>query len=158
MQQQQTPTDEEWLQVSVSILALCQLVGSTIYLQLMQLFSHAEGLSNTTAEEPREDEDQEIEDSDQDPENLETIWTDAIQGVEIFDPQEATDVRQEPENGQQSQPQSTFGGVIGSSSLHRQVIDQQGNIVMVCLQNVNAVCRVSDCFLLHETILGLIGL
>jgi hypothetical protein len=98
----------------------------------MQLFRRTENSSSTTVEESQSDDEQETGDSDQDPETLETIWTDAVQGVEIFDSQEGQDMRQEAESGQQIQSQTTSGGVIGSSSLHRQVIDPQGNIIMVC--------------------------
>lgn len=128
-QQQPTPTDEEWYQVNHGLLAFCAGCGLNDYSQLMQLFRRAEQSSATSAEELQNDDEQEMADSDQDPENLDSIWTSSVQGVDIFDSQEGQDLRQEPESGQQVQ--NTSGGVIGSSSLHHQVIDPQGNIITV---------------------------
>jgi hypothetical protein len=85
------------------------------------------------SEEPTNDVDDEQVRAERELEDIETILAEALQGMAIVNPERASELRRETQ--EESNPQPVAGPSaptnLATSTAHRQVIDPQGNILVV---------------------------
>lgn len=126
-----------------------QLPSEEDWAKLYQIFTRTAQLSLQSSEEAPNDSNDETIRTQRELEDIETILADALQGMDILNPERASELRRETQEGSSTQPAASPSAPtnLGSSSVHRQVIDPQGNILVSPQQNQTSgpVLRCSTC-------------